>query len=92
MAPRPGFKTRKPSALPEGAVVCFLSVVGGRGVLEKTARRTYRGRQSRYRVGCCRGRWCVYDDRRDRTSATVLRVYTSDLWTSPRLLPHAVRL
>ena len=50
-APAAAFKARKPSALPEGAVVFFLSVEGGRGVLEKSARRTYRGRQCQYRSG-----------------------------------------
>ena len=50
-APAAAFKARKPSALPEGAVVCFLSLEGGRGVPEKAARRTYRGRQCRYCSG-----------------------------------------
>ena len=74
-----------------GCDVFFSDCGGGRGLLEKVAkiaRRTYRCRQSRCRACCCRGRWCVFDDRRDRTSAMVLRVYVSDLWTSPGLLPH----
>ena len=75
-----------------GGVSFSLYGVGGRGLLEKeakVARRTYRGRQSRCRACCCRGRWCVYDDRRDRTSAVVSRVYVSDLRTSPSLLPYS---
>ena len=40
----PGFKTRKPRALPEGAVVRFLCPCRGLGVNEKVARRTSRCR------------------------------------------------
>ena len=38
------------------------------------------------RVCCCRGRWCVNDDRRIRTSAIGRRVYVADHWSTPGLL------
>ena len=35
--PLPGFKTRKPRALPEGAVVCFFGLWWGQGGARKSS-------------------------------------------------------
>ena len=75
-APAAAFKARKPRALPEGAVVCFF-LLEGAGVFPKKQRGAPTATGSAgIVVGCCRGRWCVYDDRRDRTSTIVVRVRT----------------